>query len=139
MKRIVFTLIVLSAAAIAGCNERQWRQADKAVADVNNVAVGARAVLESPAGAAIPTPVKEIAGVVVTTLLGGAAAYQTWRKNQMTKTTRAIVRGVEMIDREHRVENPNPARNVKDAIGLCMEAANIKTTGNKIVERLKIS
>lgn len=57
----------------------------------------------------------------------------------MTKTTRAIVRGIERTDKAHREANPNPAADVKASIGVQMEAAGIKSAGNKIVERLKIS
>ena len=125
--------------AAVGCNEQQMRQADQIVADVNDIAAGVGAVIQSPAGGMIPPPFKELAALGIMLATGGAATYQTWRKKQMAKTTRAIVRGIETIDREHRQANPNPARDIKNAIGVEMAAAGIKSAGNKIVENLKLS
>lgn len=139
MKRLRFTAIIFTIATVSGCTEEQLQQTDQFVADVNNVAVGARAVLESPPGQAIPSPIREIAGLVVGLAGAGVATYETWRKKQMEKTTRAIVRGIEKIDKQHRIDNPNPAADIKASIGAYMEASGIKTTGNKIVEKLKIA
>jgi hypothetical protein len=123
-----------------GCNEAQRQEVDAIVADVNTVTVGARALLQSPAGQAIPTPVKEIAGLVVGLLGGGVATWTEWRRRTMAKTTKAIVRGIEQVDREHRAANPeNPAKEIKDRIGANMLALGVRDRGNKIIDRLKIS
>ena len=140
MRRFTFTAIIFSLATLAGCNEVQLRRADAVVEDVNTVTVGARAVLESPAGAAIPTPAREIAALAVTLASGGVAAWTEWRRRTMAKTTKAIVRGIEQVDRDNRAANPtNPATAIKDRIALNMKALGVRDAGDRIVNKLKIS
>lgn len=139
MKRYTFTTIIFLL-ALAGCNEAQRQAVDEIVADVNTVAVGGQAVLQSPAGAAIPSPAKEIAGLVIGLAGAGAATWTEWRRRTMAKTTKAIVRGIEQVDREHRTTNPtNPASEIKDRIALNMRALGVVDKGDKIVNQLKIS
>jgi len=139
MKKATFITLIVLIVSLGGCNEQQFERADQLVADVNNVAAGGQAVLSSPAGGFIPSPAREIAGVTVSVLMAAAAAYQTWRKNQMAKTTKAIVKGVESIDREHQTKNPNPAMKIKQAIGVQMRALGVYDAGNKIVDQMRIS
>ena len=140
MKRCTFTTIIFLLATLAGCNEAQRQTVDEIVADVNTVAVGGQAVLQSPAGAAIPSPAKEIAGLVIGLAGAGVATWTEWRRRTMAKTTKAIVRGIEQVDRDHQTTNPtNPASEIKDRIALNMRALGVVDKGDKIVNKLKIS
>ena len=140
MKRLTLSIILLCAVAFGGCNEAQRQDVDRLVEDVNNVAVGAHAVLQSPAGQGIPTPAKEIAGLAVGLALAGVTTWTEWRRRTMAKTTQAIVRGIEQVDREHREANPtNPAKEVKDRIAANMLALGVRDRGDKIINRLKVS
>ena len=138
MKRFTFISIVF-ALLVVGCTESQRQRGDRMVEDVNNVTAGAQAVLQSPVGQMIPSPGREIAALAVALATSGVAAWQTWRKSQMAKTTKAIIKGVEQVERRNRVQNPNPATEIKQAIGVQMRAQGIYDAGNKIVDRLKIT
>ena len=138
MKRIATAIILIGIGT--GCTEIQRQQADQLVADVNDIAAGAQAVLQSPAGGMIPTPAKEIAGLVIGLAGAGAATWAEWRRKTMAKTSKAIVRGIEQVDRQHKQANPdNPAQAIKAQIAANMKALGIQDRGDRIVNKLKIS
>lgn len=133
MKRLAILAITLI--AIAGCDEKQRRQIDQIAMDVNQWTDVGRQVLESPAGRTIPPPIGLIAASVIAVASGAVNGWQKYRGNQMKKTTKAIVRGIEKAEKE--VEG-NPISLVKQSIAKEMRTARIFDQGNKIVDTLKI-
>lgn len=135
-KWIVF--VILSAAVLMiGC-EDYWMQGDKIAQDANNIASGAQAVLESPAGALIPPDVKLYGALGIAIVNGLVITWQEWRNRTMKKTTKAIVQGIERTG-----SNPNPATseaksNIRDEM-LKQGGEKFYARANKIVDRLKIS
>lgn len=119
-------------AIMAGCEAT-----DKPVADMNAVASGAHELLDSPAGQMLPPDWRLYGGLATTAIMAGAAAYKQWRLSQMTKTTKAIVRGIEAVAPPG---NPDPgALVVKTSIGKEMRKLKIYDVGYDLVERLKVS
>jgi len=133
--RITLILGVLALVTFS-CDEEQLRQADRIVGDVNQVSTGARAVLESPAGKMVPDQARLLIELALGLVGAGAITYQKWRSGIMAKTTKAIVKGVEKVD---RAGQDNPVNPIKDSIGYEMRQAGIYDAGNKIVDRLKIA
>jgi len=131
----MITIPICIVILIAGCDEF-FTKGDEIIQDVNMVAVGARAVLDSPAGPLIP-PDLRLYGLLGIGLINGIViGWEEWRNNTMKKTTKAIVKGIEITD------NPGKATSeVKRNI-----AAEMRNQGgdrfyakaNKIVDRLKI-
>ena len=129
--------VILSAAVLVGCNEEQLMQGDKVVQDVNDIASGTRATLESPVGLMIP-PEWKLYGVLGVMLANGIViTWEEWRNRQMKKTTRAIVQGIE--------NTGNPDKSTSE-VKANIAAEMMKEGGdkfyaraNKIVDRLKIT
>jgi len=134
----VWLALIFGIASVAGCNEQQMAQADRAVADVNDIAAGVKAFLESPAGAAIPLDWRLYGslGVLATSVI--ANGWQQFRNGTMKKTTKAIVKGIEHVERQ---SNPKPKETavVKQAIAAEMRTAGIFDRGNQLVDRLKMA
>ena len=130
---VIVSLAVLAIITFAGCLEF-----DDAVQDVNTVATTAKTVLDSPAGRMIPPDVRLYRSLAVSAVMAGAAGYKQWRLAQMTKTTKAIVLGIESQQLMSRVDPENPVT-AKTAIAAKMRDLGIYDTGNKIVKRLKLS
>jgi len=128
--------VILSAAVLVGCDDG-FTQADKIVQDVNNIASGARAILESPAGLMIPPEWKLYGALGVSLISGLVITWQEWRNRTMKKTAKAIVKGVE------KTSNPEKATSeVKSNIAEAMIAQGgqkFYDRANKIVDKLKIS
>ena len=117
---------------LAGCEAM-----DRFVTDANNVASTTKTVLDSPAGQALPPPIGLYGGIATTLVMAGAATYKQWRLSQMSKTTKAIVRGVETAHWKSMAEEAeNPT---KTAIAVEMRKLGVYDAGNKIVDRLKVS
>lgn len=138
MKRFlnVTMLLFILAGCLAGCDEF-WQKGDEIIQDVNAVAGGARALLESPAEVMIP-PEWKLYGVLGVMLANGLVlTWQEWRNIQMKKTTRAIVKGIE------QTSNPDKAiSEVKANIAEEMQRQGgdrFYARANKIVDKLKIS
>ncbi len=127
-------LIIAIASHLPGCLEF-----NDAVQDVNTVATTAKTVLDSPAGKMIPPDLRFYGSLVVSAVMAGAAGYKQWRLAQMSKTTKAIVRGVEASEDQPGAMKGNPTSPTKTAIAAEMRKLGIYDAGNKIVERLKIS
>lgn len=130
---VLVALAMLAIMTFAGCLE-----ADKAVQDVNTVATTAKTILDSPAGQFIPPDIRFYATLALGLLAGGTAAFKQWRLKQMSKTTKAIVRGVERAvgGFAGNADNPLP---VKSTIAAEMRKLGIYDAGNKLVDRLKTS
>ncbi|MFZ2148844.1 MAG: hypothetical protein WAV28_16645, partial [Sedimentisphaerales bacterium] len=59
MKKFAFlSFLILFAMTLPACDEVSLQKIDKTVQDVNNIAGGARDIIESPAGQMIPPNVK---------------------------------------------------------------------------------
>ena len=122
-------------AILAGCDAL-----DQYVTDANTVATVAKTVLETPAAQALPPPVGLYGALATTLVTGGAAAYKQWRLSQMSKTTKAIVRGIEAAEQPTATEAPgNPHSQVKTAIAIEMRKLGVYDVGNKLVDRFKLS
>ena len=144
MKKVRFLMIIviLTFAAMLGCDERQLRQADQFVQDANSVVTAVGGVVQSPAGALLP-PVFQLygaAGIALASII--VNGWQQIRGNLMKKTTKAIVKGVDKLDKKN---NPNPTvgdvvvGDLKKAIGAEMRAAGIYDRGNQLVDQLKVA
>jgi len=144
MKTILFSVIV-AVALTAGCNDEQLERADRAAAGVGTAITTAEGILATPAAAALPADWRLYGSLAVAAGSIALSVYKQWRLGLMTKTTKAIVKGIEgaekqarfVLDDEHTVNNPkNP---VKEAIGAEMRAAGIYDQGNRLVDQLKIA
>ena len=136
-KKNIFWIIVIIVACFVGCNEEQLLQVDEFARDVNEVATGTRTILESPAGAMIPTELK-IFGVLGIALASGLVnTYQEWRNRNMKKTARAIVKGIENTSSPDKATSEVKS-NIADEM-LKQGGDKFYARANKIVDKLKIS
>lgn len=135
MKRLNY-LLILALLILAGCDEF-WRKGDEIIQDANDVAAGARAVLDSPAGQLIPPDLK-IYGLLGIGLINGIViGWEEWRNGRMKKTTKAIVKGIENTanpDKETSDVKANIAEEMRRQGG-----DKFYARANKIVDKLKIS
>ena len=118
------------------CEEQQIERADRIVTDANDVVSGVGAVLQSPAGALLPPDLRLYGtiGVAIASIV--VNAWQKIKGNLMAKTTKAIVKGIESVEKQAKT---NPANPVKAAIRQQMITAGIFDKGNQLVDQLKVS
>lgn len=134
MKPVLFSLCVLC--ALCGCSEQQFSRADRTAADVNNLITAGQAILATPAAAALPPDWRLYGSMAVAAGSIVLGAYKQWRLTLMTKTTKAIVKGIERSEDQVKTNPKNP---VKEAIGKEMRAAGIYDQANQLVDQLKIA
>jgi len=132
----LFAVIVFTLFAVTGCNETQLRQADQVVADANNIVSAVGGVVYSPAGALLPPGFQLYAAAGIAIASIALNSWQKVRANLMTKTTKAIVNGIESAGKETK---PNPTNPVKVAIRAEMITAGIYDKGNQLVDQLKVT
>ena len=133
----IFVLCVLCVlCGLTGCTEQQLRQADRTAADVNNLITGAQAILATPAAAALPPDWRLYGSLIFAAGSIVLGAYKQWRLTLMTKTTKAIVKGIEKSEDQVKT---NPVNPVKVSIGKEMRAAGIYDQANRIVDQLRIA
>jgi len=135
MKKVIY-LLILALLPLAGC-EDFWRQGDAIVQDVNDIASGARAVLESPAGQLIPPDLRLYVFLGIGLINAAVITWEELRNRTMKKTTKAIVKGIE------NTANPDKATSEVKA-NIANEMRNqggdkFYAKANKIVDKLKIS
>lgn len=132
----IFLFIGLVTLFAIGCEEQQLERADQIVTDANSVVATGGAILQSPAGALLP-PGFQLYGAVglaiASVLLN---AWQKVRSNLLTKTTKAIVKGIEASEKETK---PNPANPIKAAIAKQMIQAGIYSQADDLINQLKAS
>ena len=135
--RITWFLSILVTMTIvaAGCEERQLERADVIVGDVNDIVAGVGALLESPAGAMLPPDIKLYAAAAVALASIAVNSWQGIKGNLMKKTTKAIVKGIELADKQ----KANPMSKVKKSIQDEMILAGVFDRGNQIVDKLKLA
>jgi len=140
MKKWIFGIVigVMLIVTPIGCDEEQLRTVDRVVSDVNSVSTGARAVLETPAGQAVPADIRLMIELALGLVSAGTIGWQKWRSGIMTKTTKAIVRGVEQTA---PAGNPDPDVRTNNLVKMNIQQQMIKAgvfdQGNRIVDRLK--
>jgi len=136
-KWIFFT--ILSLVTLIGCNEQQLERIDQSVQDANNVAGGVQAVIESPAGQMIP-PDLRIYGLLGVQLVSGLViAWQEWRNQNMKKTTKAIVKGIEQSNNPEKITSATEVKsNIADEM-MKQGGEKFYARANKIVDKLKIA
>ena len=137
MTRMTFITVIASLILFStGCDETQLSQADRIVTDANNIVAAVGGVMQSPAGALLP-PGLQLYGAAGIALVSIALnSWQKVRANLMTKTTKAIVKGIEASEKETK---PNPTNPIKSAIRQEMIKAGIYDLGNQLVDQLKVS
>ena len=131
-----FGFFSLMGLAIPGCDEEQLGQADKIVTDVNDLKVIVGQLLESPPARAFLPPDIQVygaAGIALVSII--VNGWQKVRSILMTKTTKAIVRGIEIADKP----KSNLMSAVKRSIETQMKLAGVLDKGDKLVDQLKIS
>lgn len=138
MKRFygITVLLIILAGGFAGCDEF-WQKGDVVIQDVNAVAGGARALLESPAGVMIPPEWKLYGAIAVALANGVVIAWQGAKNNTMKKTTQAIVKGIELTDNPQKATSEVKA-NIADEMRR-QGGDKFYARANKIVDKLKIS
>lgn len=119
-----------------GCEEQQLERADQIVTDANSVITAAQGALASPAGALLPFDLKLAGTVFVAVASILLNSWQGIKGNLMTKTTKAIVKGIEASEKETK---PNPLNPVKAAIAKQMIQAGIYSQADDLINRLKVS
>jgi len=130
--------LLLSAILFAGCTEQQMQEIDKAAVATKEITGAGEQFMESPAGQYVSPDLKfgiALGGFVISSLVN---AWQEWRLKNMTKTTKAIVKGIETAEKESS-GNPPKAKSIKANIEAEMKATKIYDRGNKIVDKLKIA
>ena len=119
-----------------GCEEMQLERMDRIVADANSITATGGLLLESPAGDMLP-PVIKLYGAVGLAL--ASIAVNSWQKVRsvlMTKTTKAIVKGIDAVEKQAKTNPTNP---VKESIRTEMIKAGVYDRGNQIVDKLKLA
>ena len=137
MLKVSFLAVVLMMAMMfGGCEEQQLQRVDRIVTDANEIVAAGGSVLQSPAGAML-TPGFQLygaAGIAIASIV--LNAWQKVRANLMTKTTKAIVKGIEAVTSEEEV---NPTYKVKASIAAQMKKAGIYSQADDLINKLKIS
>lgn len=138
MRFLGFWIIIYAVLLIgfSGCHEL-LKQADKAAEVTQDVAASTEQLMQSPIGQAVPGHIKLYlaSGLALASLL--ANSWQEWRLKEMTKTTKAIVQGIDQVDKKS-IEN-TPMSELKDSISQQMKLAGCSDNGRKIVNKLKIA
>lgn len=134
MKILALSVILTVVTFIGGCTEQQLEKADLVVGDANDIVAGVAALLESPPGRSLPPDLQlyGAAGIAIASI-----ALNSWQKikgNLMKKTTKAIVKGIELAETE---QNPNPTNPVKVAIKTQLQAAGVYNQADELIRRLK--
>jgi len=136
LKWAIPCMITIPLTIIIGCNEF-YQKGDEIVRDVNAVAGGAQAILESPAGPMLPPDWKIYGAIGIALVNGLVIGWEEFRNRTMKKTARAIVKGIE------NTGNPDKATSeVKANIAEEMRKQGgdkFYAKANKIVDKLKIS
>ena len=122
--------------AVGGCNEEQIEQMDKFVGDANDIVTTGGVMLQSPAGAMLPPDIKLYGSVGLALASIILNSWQGVRSNLMKKTTKAIVKGIEVASNEVKT---NPSNPIKDSIKTQMQLAGVYDRGNLLVDRLKLA
>ena len=136
MKKSIFVTILMVVTFLGGCKEF-WQKGDEIVQDVNDIAGGARALLESPAGRMMPPNLKLYGALGVILANGLIITWQELRNRMMKKTTRAIVKGVEQSSSPEK-STSEVKSNIADEMR--KEGGDkFYARANKIVDKLKIS
>lgn len=131
---IPITIII---ALTVGCSKQQLRWTDEFAQDVDKVASGAQAVLQSPAGQMLP-PGWKLYGTLGLLLTNGLIiSWQEWRNRTMKKTTKAIVKGIESTSNPDKATSEVKS-NIKDEM-IKQGGEKFYARANKIVDRLKIA
>lgn len=146
MKKLLFrsAMLFLVTLFLCSCSELDLLRIDEGVQDVNTIAQGTQAVMDSPAGLLIPPTWKLYGALGVIIANGLIIGWQEWRNRTMKKTAKAIVIGIERSN-DKTIENSVGANTIttfKANIAKAMlEQGGEKFYGraNKIVDRLKIS
>lgn len=117
-----------------GCELQQLERMDRIVSDANDLVAAGGAMLGSPAGALIPPDIRlyGAAGLAIASVV--LNSWQKIRGNLMKKTTKAIVRGIEIADKPRS----NPMSAVKSSIKTEMELAGVYDRGNRLIDRIKV-
>ena len=137
-KRNVLWIAMIVVICIAGC-EDFWQKGDAIVQDVNNIAGGARAVLESPAGQLIPPDLKVYGLLGIALINAGVIGWEELRNRTMKKTTKAIVQGIEKTSNpDLALANTEVKSNIANEMRR-MGGDKFYAKANKIVDKLKIS
>jgi len=122
---------------VGGCTEEQIEQVDRVVTDANDIVAGVKALLESPPARAFLPPDIQLYGAVGIAVASMVVnGWQQVKGSLMKKTTKAIVRGIEVAE---KVEKPNPTNKIKESIKTEMELAGIFDRGNTLVDQLKVA
>ena len=136
IKARFLAIVVVLMFAASGCEEAQLRQADQIVTDANNIVTAVGGLMQSPAGALLP-PGFQLYGAAGIALVSIALnSWQKVRANLMIKTTKAIVKGIELSEKKTK---PNPTNPIKAAIRQEMITAGIYDRGNQLVDQLKVA
>lgn len=136
ISKICLLSSVLCLLLFVGCTDEQLSQADRTAGDVNNLITAGQGLLATPAAAALPPDWRLYGSLVLAAGSIAVGAYKQWRLTLMTKTTKAIVKGIEKSEDQVKT---NPSNPVKDAIGKEMRAAGIYDQANQLVDQLKIA
>jgi len=137
MLKVSFLAVVLMAVTMfGGCEEQQLQRVDRIVTDANEVVAAGGAVLQSPAGAMLPPGFQlyGAAGLAIASVL--LNAWQKVRSNLLTKTTKAIVKGIEASEKEITANPTNP---VKAAIAEQLKSLGIYSQADDLINQLKAS
>lgn len=132
---VMWAAIIFGIASIAGCDERQLERADRIVSDANDLVTTGQVIMDSPAGQFLPPDIRLYGTVGLALASLGVNGWQKVRSVLMTKTTKAIVKGIEAADKP----KSNPMSAVKSSIKAEMEHAGVYDKGNQLVDRLKLA
>jgi len=102
---VLVTIIMLMVILIGGCDEQQLEQIDPIVRDANDIVTAIGELLESPPARAFLPPDIQVYGAVGIALASIAVnGWQKVRGTLMKKTTKAIVRGIEVADKPNQIQ-----------------------------------
>ena len=133
----VIACLIVGLSIGTGC-EDFLTSGDAIIQDANDLAGGARAVLDSPAGQLIPPDLKLYGLLGIGLINAVVIGWEEWRNRTMKKTTRAIVKGIEQ-------KRGNPDKIITEIKADIAEEMRKQggdrfyARANKIVDRLKIS
>jgi hypothetical protein len=129
-KALWFVVTAALLAGGAGCTDAQWAEADKVIADVNDVGATIGGLPDSPAGGMIPG---DLAALLKLVGIGTGALYGGWelfRRKQMQGALTTVVRTIDKASAETKAE-------LLPAIKARMVEAGAYARQNSVIDKAK--
>ena len=134
--RFLTILAVCGLLTLGGCSDHQSKRMDELADNVNQALPIAQDLVNSPIGDTIGEKPKGYLNIGLIAIGAAAAAWQTYRKNQIGNALGSVVIGIENSAKES-AEMKESVRTVKQNILEVMRGDGAVKAQNKIIDKAK--